>query len=93
VGELRSWGVDVVVSDPHADAEELHEEYGLTLGKVDADHPVDALVVAVAHREFKALSPQRLRGLVRGDCPVLIDVKSIYKRPELEAAGFTVWRL
>lgn len=93
VRELRSWGVEVVVTDPHADPHEVEEEYGLALGKVDADHPVDALVVAVSHKEFKALAPAQLRAMVRGDKPVLVDVKSIYKRADLEAAGFTVWRL
>lgn len=93
VRELASWGVEVVVTDCHADAAEVHEEYGLSLGKVDADHPVDALVVAVAHREYKAMTPAQLRALVRSDKPVLVDVKSIYKRAELEAAGFSVWRL
>jgi UDP-N-acetyl-D-galactosamine dehydrogenase len=93
VRELASWGVEVVIADPHADAHEVEEEYGLKLGKVDADHPVDALVVAVSHKEFKALTPAQLRAMVRTDKPVLVDVKSIYKRPELEAAGFTVWRL
>jgi UDP-N-acetyl-D-galactosamine dehydrogenase len=93
VGELRSWGVEVVVADPHADAQELHEEYGLSLGTIDPAHQVDALVVAVAHSEFRAMTPQQLRGLVRSEHPVLIDVKSLYKRADLEAAGFHVWRL
>ena len=93
VGELRSWGVEVVLTDPHADAQELHEEYGLSLGTIDPAHQVDALVVAVAHSEFRAMTPQQLRGLVRSEHPVLIDVKSLYKRADLEAAGFQVWRL
>jgi UDP-N-acetyl-D-galactosamine dehydrogenase len=93
VGELRSWGVEVVLTDPHADAQELHEEYGLSLGTIDPAHQVDALVVAVAHSEFRAMTSQQLRGLVRSEHPVLIDVKSLYKRADLEAAGFHVWRL
>lgn len=93
IKELQSYGVEVVVCDPHADAVEVHEEYGYTLGKIDADHPVDALVVAVSHSEYKALTARQLRSLVRGDKPVLADVKSIYNRAALEAEGFAVWRL
>ncbi len=93
VRELRSWGIDVVVMDPHADPHEVEEEYGLQLGCVDASSQVDALVVAVSHREFKAFTPAQLRAMVRHERPVLVDVKSIYKRADLEAAGFTVWRL
>jgi len=93
IEELRSYGVEVVVCDPQADAAEVHEEYGYTLGKIDADHPVDSLVVAVSHSEYKALAPRQLRALVRGEKPVLVDVKSIYDRAALEAEGFAVWRL
>jgi UDP-N-acetyl-D-galactosamine dehydrogenase len=60
VRELESWGVEVVIADPHADRHELEEEYGLRLGQVDADHKVDALVVAVSHREYRALTPAPL---------------------------------
>ncbi len=93
VRELQDYGVDVVVCDPHADAADVHEDYGIELGKVDADHPVDALIVAVAHREFRAMDATQLRALGRGEHPVLIDVKSMYDRAQLEAVGYTVWRL
>ncbi|WP_341908421.1 nucleotide sugar dehydrogenase [Polaromonas sp. YR568] len=93
VRELEDYGVEVVVCDPHAEASEVHEEYGLSLGLVDAEHPVDALIMAVAHSEFKALTPSALKAMTRGDHPVLIDVKSIQPRASLEAVGFSVWRL
>lgn len=93
IKELQSYGVEVVVCDPHADAAEVHEEYGYGLGKIDADHRVDALVVAVSHTEYKSLTAKQLRAMVRGDKPVLADVKSIYDRAALEAEGFAVWRL
>jgi UDP-N-acetyl-D-galactosamine dehydrogenase len=93
VRELQSYGIDVVVADPHAEAHEVQEEYGITLGRIDAKNPVDSLIVAVSHREYKDFTPAQLRALVRGDKPVLADVKSIYNRAELEAVGFTVWRL
>jgi UDP-N-acetyl-D-galactosamine dehydrogenase len=54
---------------------------------------VDALVVAVAHREYRAMGADRLRALVRGQRPVLADVKSQYRREDLEREGFTVFRL
>lgn len=93
IRELQDYGVEVVVSDPHALASEVQEEYKLNLGVVDAANPVDALIIAVAHSEFKAMSPSDLRAMVRGQNPVLIDVKCIQPRLALEAVGFTVWRL
>ena len=93
IRELQDYGVEVVVCDPHADPVEVHEEYDLQLGKVDATRPVDALVIAVAHSEYKVLTPANLRAMTRGDKPVLIDVKCIQPRLALESVGFTVWRL
>jgi len=93
VHELRDHGAEVVVVDPHADARELLHDHGLTLGDVSPAAPVDALVVAVAHREFRALTPANLRALVRGERPVLADVKSLYDPAQLQAAGFMVFRL
>ncbi len=93
VRELQSYGVEVIVTDNHADPHDFEEEYNIRLGRVDADHKVDALVIAVAHKEFKALTPAQLRAMTRGDNPVLMDVKSIYSRAALETVDFNVWRL
>jgi len=92
VRELQAWGATVVVADPWADPAEVQHEYGIGLGAIDAAHPVDALVVAVTHDEFRQQSPSDLRKLCRGDQPVLGDIKSLYNRHEAAAAGFTVFR-
>jgi UDP-N-acetyl-D-galactosamine dehydrogenase len=93
VREFEAWGIKVVITDTWASAEEVAREYGLKLGAVDVDHPVDALVVAVGHNEYRSLSPENLRLLCRGDKPVLADVKSLYNRHTAAKAGFTVFRL
>ena len=93
VRELQAWGVTVVVADPWADAAEFTHEYDLTLGVVDSQCPVDSLVVAVGHHQYRHLSPMQLRQLCRGDKPVLADVKSLYNRHDLTNSGFTVFRL
>jgi UDP-N-acetyl-D-galactosamine dehydrogenase len=93
IREFEAWGVDVVVADAWADAEEVQHEYGLTLGVIDTAHPVDALVVAVGHNEYRRATPQDLRALCRAAKPVLADVKSLYDRHTAAATGFTVFRL
>lgn len=93
VREFQAWGVEVVVVDPWASLEEVQHEYGLSLGVVDARCPVDALVVAVGHKQYRQASPSELRLLCRGDRPVLADVKSLFDRYQAMAAGFTVFRL
>ena len=93
VREFESWGMQVVVSDPVADPAEVQREYGLTLGSIDAQNPVDVLVVAVGHSQYRALTPEDLRSLCRGQRPILADVKSLYDRHAAAAAGLTVFRL
>jgi len=93
VREFEAWGTKVVVADTWANAEEVAHEYGLQLGKVDVEHPVDTLVVAVGHNEYRKLSPAELRLLCRGNMPVLADVKCLYNRHDVAKVGFTVFRL
>lgn len=93
VKELQTWGVETVVSDPWANAKEVEHEYGIKLGTIDRDNQVDALVVAVGHDQFRALDADALKGMCRGTQPVLADLKSLFKRDVLAAAGFTIFRL
>lgn len=93
IKEFEAWGAQVVVADPWADAKEVKDEYGVELGLVDADHPVDSLIVAVGHNEFRSLSASELRSYVQSEKPVLADVKSLFDRTEMSGAGFTVFRL
>jgi UDP-N-acetyl-D-galactosamine dehydrogenase len=93
IKEFEQWGLNVIVCDPWADAAEVKHEYGIDLGIVDAEHTVDALVVAVGHNEFRHMSAQELRKYAHGEKPVLTDVKSLFDRNEMVEQGFTVFRL
>lgn len=93
VRELEGWGVNAVVTDPWADPSELKDEYGLELQTIDQTHQVDALIVAVGHKQFRGMLPLALKSLCRSDKPVLADLKSLYDRHEAVLAGFTVFRL
>lgn len=93
VKELQSWGINVVVTDPWANAEEVMHEYGIRLGVIDASNRVDTLVVAVGHNEFRGLSLGQLKGFCRSERPILADLKALYNRHGAADAGFTVFRL
>ncbi|EKU60130.1 Vi polysaccharide biosynthesis UDP-N-acetylglucosamine C-6 dehydrogenase TviB [Acinetobacter courvalinii] len=93
IREFEAWGAQVVVADPWADADEVKHEYGVELGQVNAEHPVDALVVAVGHNEFRNLSAAELKSYVRTNQPVLADVKGLFDRISMTEQGFTVFRL
>lgn len=93
IKEFDQWGVKVAVCDPWANVEEVKHEYGVELAQVDAEHPVDSLIIAVGHNEFRNLSPEQLRAYTNGEQPVLADVKSLFNRDDMVAQGFTVFRL
>jgi UDP-N-acetyl-D-galactosamine dehydrogenase len=93
VKELQSWGVTVVVTDPWANAAEVQHEYGITLGEINAQNPVDSLVIAVGHKEFRALTPETLKSYCTiTHQPVAADLKTLYDRHAMAEAGFTVFR-
>lgn len=60
INELKTYGLQVEVCDPHASQDEVMHEYGLTLMK-EPGRNYDAIVLAVAHQEFKLLSWDALK--------------------------------
>jgi UDP-N-acetyl-D-galactosamine dehydrogenase len=92
IRELRSYGVDVSVYDPHADSAEAMHEYGVSLMQWSDLPRADALVLAVAHRELLELGAEEIsRKLIRGGC--VIDVKAALDPVPLRQNGLRVWRL
>jgi UDP-N-acetyl-D-galactosamine dehydrogenase len=80
------------VTDPQARAEDALHEYGVQLKSWDELPRADAIVAAVAHREFAALGMEDIcRKLVKGGA--FIDVKAAFDPVALRDAGYRVWRL
>jgi UDP-N-acetyl-D-glucosamine/UDP-N-acetyl-D-galactosamine dehydrogenase len=75
LAELRQFGIEPLVHDAVADGGEAHHEFGLTLQPMDAFNDLDALIVAVSHREYLALGTSALASRIRPG-GVLVDVKS-----------------
>ena len=92
IRELESYGVEVIVTDAQAEADEAMHEYGVRLVPFDELPRADAVVAAVSHREYAALSVDDIgRKLVKGGA--FIDVKAAFDASALQAAGFRIWRL
>ena len=92
IRELQSYGVDVFVHEPVADAEEAMHEYGVRLTAWDELPVAAGIVAAVAHKPFR-MRPLSdfVSKLQKGG--VIADVKSIFDASELAAQDVTVWRL
>jgi UDP-N-acetyl-D-galactosamine dehydrogenase len=80
--ELEQFGLQVDVFDPHADFEEVFEEYGVSLIKELKINIYDAVILAVAHREFLAID---IRSLCQGKESVIFDTKSFLNRAIVDA--------
>lgn len=95
ISELREYGVEVMVHDPIADPEESRCEYGLELIPLDKVGPSDAVVLAVAHQDFKSLDAVNLKQLSGNGngCGVVVDVKSMFDRFDIEGQGMVYWGL
>jgi len=92
VNELKTYGVNVWVHDPVADAEEARHEYGLELHPWEKLPKAKAIVAAVAHKEFlKKGTDEMLKKLEKGGS--FIDVKSRFDVKAFANAGVQVWRL
>ena len=92
INELKSYGVEVFVTDPQAEADEAMHEYGVPLLPWVELPQADAIVAAVAHKEFATLSMEDVgKKLVKGGA--FIDVKAAFDRSLIEAAGYRLWRL
>lgn len=92
--ELASFGCAVQVYDPVADAKaDLPDGVERVRDFAQVTH-ADAVVLAVPHTPIlEALTDERLEQFAEQGAGVFIDVKSTLPRAELEAKGFTVWRL
>ncbi|MFW5753793.1 MAG: nucleotide sugar dehydrogenase [Marinilabiliaceae bacterium] len=75
--ELRSFSVDVDVTDPHASSEELMEEYGYGLTD-DINKKYHAIILAVNHNEYMKLEEPYFQSITEEN-PLFVDVKGVFR--------------
>jgi len=91
VAELATFGVHAMVHDPLGNPDEAYHEYKIRIAKLDQLTNLDALILAVAHREYIA-NINALYDRVR-DNGVLIDVKSALPANTKPPRGIRLWSL
>ncbi len=87
VRELMDYSINVHITDYWASPNEVAHEYNLTLVENISDD-YDAVIVAVAHDEYKVHDAGFYKGIMKDD-PILMDLKGIY--PNMD--GVKIWRL
>ena len=97
IQRLKEYGIEPMVVDPYADKGDIKHEYGIELTELADVEDADCLVFAVAHDKFKIMDLNQIERLFRDDLnkteKVIIDVKSIFNKAEIENQGYTYWRL
>lgn len=74
IAELREYGVEIVINDPHASPVEALHEYGLELRALDSFVNLDAVVVAVPHAAY-SLGTDMISEMINHD-GIVVDVKA-----------------
>ena len=77
VKELLAFNIKVDIEDPYAEAQEVHEEYGLSLAKTVAKD-YDAVIVTVPHKDYLALDDQFFSSITKDEA-LVYDLKGIYR--------------
>lgn len=93
VNELKEYGISPVITDPVADADEAKRLYGVEFVGMDEVRDMDAVILAVAHKEFESFQMQDIDGFFGAGKKVLLDIKGVLDRDSYENAGYSYWRL
>ncbi len=90
--ELAEFGIEAMLHDPYADPAETKHEYGLSVSALDEFQDLDALILAVSHRQYLEQSMSWLLDRVRPG-GVLVDVKSALDPAKVPADRVSYWCL
>ncbi len=93
VRELKEYGIDPMICDPVADSAEAKRLYGVEFSPVTDVRDTDAVIIAVAHEEYRLLSPEIIDGFYSEGRKVLLDIKGMFSREAFENRGYLYWRL
>lgn len=95
IKELKEYGVNPLVTDPLCDRQDALQHYGLEISELKDINNLDALVIAVAHKEYMGIKVDDLDKMFNKDnrIKVLVDVKGIYNINDIDKDKYIYWRL
>jgi UDP-N-acetyl-D-galactosamine dehydrogenase len=83
IEEFENFNCNVDIYDPWVDKEEANQEYGITPIDNPVDGKYDAILLAVAHDEFKALTVEQIKAFGK-ESHVLYDIKYILDADQVD---------
>ncbi len=95
IKELHEYGIRPVISDPLANDKDASDEYKINLTDIKEIENMDAVILAVAHNEYKSLSIESLNNLYKKDIQkkILLDLKNLIDHQQAKQAGYLYWSL
>jgi len=96
VENLREYGIEPLIVDPVANSKEAKHEYGIDLVDIKDIKNIDCLIFAVNHEAFKHINIEKVDSMFgdfKNNEKVLIDVRSVFEKTEVEVKGYSYWRL
>ncbi|EKD70939.1 MAG: hypothetical protein ACD_46C00322G0003 [uncultured bacterium] len=90
--ELVHLGMRVTVHDPVANRDEVREKFQIELSDLDVLPTADAMVLAVAHKQYQDFPFTQYQKLLKPNA-VVMDVKGILDVARFRDNGYCLWRL
>ena len=91
LNELRAFGFEPLVHDPSADPAGIREAYRVELASLDDFRDLDALILAVPHEDYAALSGERLSAMIASN-GIFVDIKSAVAPADMRS-DLKIWAL
>ena len=93
--ELGEYGIVPMVVDPAADVAEAKRLYGIEFVTMDEIKDMDAVIMAVAHNDFKDITVEKVESFFNPahSKKVFMDIKGMYDRKAFDTEKFIYWRL
>lgn len=93
--ELGEYGIVPMVVDPAADVAEAKRLYGIEFVSMDEIKDMDAVIMAVAHNDFKDITVEKVESFFNPahSKKVFMDIKGMYDRKAFDTEKFIYWRL
>lgn len=91
VSAFKSYGIEPIVADAMADSKEAKQIYGVELADVSTIKDCELVVVAVAHKEYKALTVDQYADMLSSGGSIF-DIKGILPREEFATKGISISR-
>ena len=92
ISELNDYEVECLVHDPIANPTEAKQLYNIDLMPWEAIQNVDAIILAVAHHEYRHYTIDDYHAKMSNHS-IIIDIKSILSKEDCQKAGITLWRM